>query len=287
MVFKSPVGTEEERNSGKIWPGGWSDAQPYNTHYDYGYHTGADLNWNTPRWDADKHAPVYSIGNGIVTYAQLFSTKYWGNIIVIDHGMVDGKPLFSRYGHVEKINVVVGQSVTAEDRIAGVGDGNGIFKNNHHLHFDISATNKLSSTPHYWPQEDRKGLQAHFVNPRDWLRQQHVVDGIAVAEDTLASNVITNNVTDNTPQAVKPSATSTVWYVIASSGVTVRKNPGVSGEEVSILPRGSKISLEAQAGNQDGYTWGRISGGKFHGNWLAIFKQDRSESYASTNPPRI
>ena len=284
MSFKAPVGTEEERNSGKIWPGNWFEAVHYCEFYDMNgdkhrdaYHTGADLNWNTPRWDADAHAPVYSIGDGKVTYAQLFSKKYWGNIIIIDHGIVDGKPLFSRYGHVERIQVSLGQLVRTGDQIANVGNGGGLFA--YHLHFDISATEQLRTTPQFWPGMDKPGVLHHFVNPQEWLRKLHVVNA-----SPLADNLLTNN-NDNV-RDIKPSPTAIVWYVIASSGAKVRKSPGLAGEEIGFLPHGIKFALEAGGGNQDGYTWGQISGGEFNGYWLAIFKEDRSESYASTNPPR-
>lgn len=58
--YTAPIGTEAERASGKIWPGAWGDATGYATRYRIGspneaYHTGADLNCNTPIWDADAH----------------------------------------------------------------------------------------------------------------------------------------------------------------------------------------------------------------------------------------
>ena len=111
MSFTAPIGSDEERKSGIIWPGKWFDVTPYLTHYAYGYHTGADLNLNYPHWDGDAHSAVYAMGDGVVTYAQLYSRKVWGNLIIIDHGIVDGKPLFSRYAHVENIQVAAGQSV--------------------------------------------------------------------------------------------------------------------------------------------------------------------------------
>jgi hypothetical protein len=278
MLFNSPVGTEEERSLGKIWPGQWFDATPYPRHYEYGYHTGADLNNNSPHWDGDAHAAVYAMGSGVVTYAQLFSTKYWGNIIVIDHGIVDGKPLFSRYGHVEAIQVLAGQSVGAGDQISRVGKGPSEIKNfPYHLHFDISTTLQLRSTPYYWPGEDKKSVLHHFVDPREWLRKKdHVVES-----SLLMNNVLTND----DVRDVKPSTTSAVWYIVAPDGAKIRKDPGITSEEVGSFSFGSKFSIEAGGGNQDGYTWAHISGGEFHGHWLAIYKEDKSETYASTNPP--
>jgi hypothetical protein len=291
-IFRAPMGTEEERNSGKIWPGTWEDATPYNTRYqvikggNWHYHTGADLNWNRPRWDADAHAPIYAMGDGKVTYSDLYSEKVWGQLIIINHGMVDGKPLFSRYAHVESRIVVKDQLVHTGDHIANVGDGNGIFKNNHHLHFDISTTDILDGPkrdprgPGYWPGSDQKGVEHHFVNPMDWLRQHQ---GDVITENVFLESVLTNDdVLDTTP----PSASATVWYVIAPAGSIVRKDHGMAAEQVVELSRGSKLFIEAKdGGDQDGFNWGHISGGKYNGCWVAICKEDRSETYVSTNPP--
>ncbi|HEX6270488.1 MAG TPA: M23 family metallopeptidase [Anaerolineales bacterium] len=287
MSFRAPIGTEEERNSGMIWPPGWDDATGYlnsrEPSYRYGIHTGADLNWNSPRFDADRLAPVYSIGDGIVTYARPWpNVKYWGNIIVINHGMVDGKPLFSRYAHVANMLVSEKQLVRTGQQICQIGDGSSSLPGSKplfpfHLHFDISNTDILGREPNNWPAPAKLRnpdlVKQHYVDPRDWLRQHlHAVQ-----------NIVT---TDNVDSGPQPSATSIVWHVIATAGAQVYKDHSMSAEKVDLVPFGSTLSIEAGGGNQEGYTWGQISGGKFSGCWLAIRKQDQSESYLSTNPPR-
>ena len=278
MLFNVPIGTEEERNSGKIWPGQWFDATPYLTHYlpgsNWAYHTGADLNNNSPKWDGDAHSAVYAMGGGKVIYAQLYSKKVWGNLIIIDHGRVDGKPLFSRYAHVESITVSAGQLVNTGDQIARVGNGGGLFP--FHLHFDISTTEQLRSAPYYWPGNDKKSTQHHFVDPRAWLRQQHSIDADASTDKGLLKND-----TADTTHDIKPIT----WYVIDTKGAVVCRKPGIAAEHVGILPLGTKLSLEAAGGNLEGFTWGQISGGEFNGCWLAVKKEDQSETYISTNPP--
>ena len=268
-TFKVPIGTDKERDSGIVWPGAWSDATPYLTHYSLGYHTGADLNNNYPgHWDADAHSRVCAIGDGKVTYAQRFpNPKYWGNIIVIDHGIVDGRPLFTRYGHVENIKVSVGQLVHATDQIASVGNGEGLFA--YHLHFDISITDILRNTAHYWPGEDKKNLQRHFVDPKAWLRQPvHIVGAVPDKVD---------------PVVVKPI----IWYVIAPAGSPVRKAPSQTAEQVGLLPFKATLSINMAEGvTKDSCKWGHIVGGQYDGYWLALGRQDQTETYVSTNPPR-
>jgi len=275
MAYQAPIGTDDERNSGQVWPGTWVDATPYLTHYQYGYHTGADLNNNSPHFDADAHSPVYAMGQGKVTYAQLVSKKVWGNLIVIDHGIVDGKPLFSRYAHVEAINVKVGDMVQMGHPLARVGNGEGLFP--YHLHFDISTTTQLKNMPTYWPGNDSQGVKSHFVDPRAWLRNtQHVVGSLP---DTDGTNP--------PPPPPPPPSTRPVWYVIAADGAAIHKSPSAASEKAGMLTRGEKTSIDEDAGvNNESMIWGQIIGGQFEGNWLAIRKTDQSESYLSTNPPR-
>jgi hypothetical protein len=285
MLFKAPIGTEEARISGGIWPPGWTDATGFlNANcptYAYGIHTGADLNWNTPRWNADAHSPVYAIGDGIITYAQRWpNPKYWGNIIVIDHGTVDGKLLFSRYAHVENINVdlvKVNQPIYMGDPIAQVGDGFGLFED-YHLHFDISTTDILRKEPGNWPAPAHNRVKAlvtaHYVDPREWLRQ-HVTAGPMIS--TRNSKV----------QEVRSAAPGvTFWHVITRAGVSVHQAPGLAAPQVATLAYRSKLSLEKGAASQDGFIWGKISSGPHAGHWLQIRKLDQSETYVSTNPPQ-
>jgi hypothetical protein len=263
MAFQVPIGTQEERESGIVWPGRWNDATPYLTSYSLGYHTGADLNLNHPHWDADRHKEVRAMGPGQVTYARLYSTQYWGNIIVIDHGTVDGSPLFSRYGHVENIRVAANQMVNLGDHIADVGNGEGLFP--YHLHFDISKTEILRTRPGHWPGTNISLVRAHYVNPQEWL-QAHVGSGPGAGG-----------------AAVLPSFE--VWYVIATLGLRVRRDHSRSATQVGSLLYGTRVSLGTARVDQETYTWGQISGGSFNGDWIAVGKTDLTEIYLSRNPP--
>jgi murein DD-endopeptidase MepM/ murein hydrolase activator NlpD len=230
--------------------------------YELGYHTGADLNLNFPHWDSNAHSEVCAMGDGKVTYAQRYpNPKAWGNIIVIDHGTLDGKPLFSRYAHVENIEVTVGQSVSAGDPLAAVGNGDGLFA--YHLHFDISLTEALRNSPGHWPGMNRGLLHQNYVNPQEWL-QAHVTDGIMNMNKSIAQ----------------------IYYVIASLGLRVRQDHSTQATQVGSLKFGSKVSIEdTETVNQDSLTWGRISGSMFDGDWLAMGKADQSDMYVSRYQP--
>lgn len=287
MAFQAPIGTEEERNSGRIWPAGWTDATGFLNskapNYGYGIHTGADLNLNLPgNWDADKLAPVYSIGDGVVTYAQLWpDRRYWGNIIVIDHGMVDGKPLFSRYAHVANIRVRPGDVVRMGQQISQVGNGEGLFS--YHLHFDISTTKILRSQPQNWPapssNPNRDLVREHYVDPEQWLRQPHVVDSLPeVIGGTIPEG-------DDKPPRTNTSPFIPIWYVLAAE-VSIHKNPSAASEKSGTLVRGKQVFIGSEGVRNENMEWGKIVGGTFDGDWVAVRKVEPRESYLSTNPPR-
>jgi murein DD-endopeptidase MepM/ murein hydrolase activator NlpD len=212
---------------------------------------------------------VRAMGNGTVTYAQLYSRKVWGKLIVIDHGIVEGRPLFSRYAHVENICVTAGQSVQAGEMIANVGTGEGLFP--YHLHFDISVTEQLRTLPNDWPNEDKQRLIQHYVDPKAWL-QAHVL-----------RDQIDQQVPPATPPSPLPMAKE--WFVVARFGCRVRQDHSTAATQVGSILLGEKVTIEEQTVNQEDYTWGRIRGGMFNGDWMAMGTVDQTDMFVSSTPP--
>jgi murein DD-endopeptidase MepM/ murein hydrolase activator NlpD len=172
--FDSPVGTEAERRSEKIWPGQWVDANPYLNYYFLGYHTGNDL--NLPR-DEDSGAPCYSIGDGEVTYSGRAvnrdgSPSGFGNLVVIRHDPYlapDGSIInaHSRYAHMKDLIVEKGQRVRRGDKLATIWN---VGTRAHHLHFDISTSGILESAPGNWPGNRKSQVEKHYVDPGIFIK---------------------------------------------------------------------------------------------------------------------
>jgi murein DD-endopeptidase MepM/ murein hydrolase activator NlpD len=170
--YDSPTGTDVQRRSTIVWPQGWSDASPFGRLYFIGtpseaYHTGADLNFGAPR--ADLGMPVYSCANGVVTFAARLPT--WGNVIIIRHDPLytpSGAVIYSRYGHVQNMRVKVGDRVTRGQQICEIGDAFGRFIP--HLHFDLSPTTILETTPSDWPAKDYNRLIRNYIDPLAYIR---------------------------------------------------------------------------------------------------------------------
>lgn len=174
--FDPPIGTVEERLGAQVWPGTWFDATGYATYYTSigpAYHTGADLNNNSPRWDSDRGAPVYAPADGIVTFSAPASGT-WAYLIIVRHDpLPDGMVVWSRYAHIQNALVREGDRVERGQQIASVGNANG--KLPYHLHFDIAKTDILEERPGHWPGLNLDEVYRHYVDPRQFIRDHRPV----------------------------------------------------------------------------------------------------------------
>lgn len=169
--YDSPVGTSAQRSGERVWPKGWLDATPFGKLYFIGtpseaYHTGADLNFGRPY--EDKGMACYACASGIVTFAARLGK--WGNLVVIRHDPLyepAGRVIFSRYAHVQNMRVTVGERVARGQRICEISDAFGRYVP--HLHFDLSATTLLETSPGNWPKLNYDLLVQHYIDPRDWI----------------------------------------------------------------------------------------------------------------------
>jgi len=87
--------------------------------------------------NTDLHDPIYSIGNGIVTYAQMEGLN-WGRVVRIIHNRgTRKKPIFveSIYAHMRKIMVKPGMTVKRGQQIGTIGNAGGVYYA--HLHLEI------------------------------------------------------------------------------------------------------------------------------------------------------
>jgi murein DD-endopeptidase MepM/ murein hydrolase activator NlpD len=102
---------------------------------------------------------VLAVGDGQVVVAgddklALYGwvTSFYGNLVVIEHHLPGfGQPVYTLYGHLSKLNVQVGQTVQAGDKIGEVGS-TGIAIGSH-LHLEVritSNTYKSTRNPEPW-----------------------------------------------------------------------------------------------------------------------------------------
>lgn len=121
-----------------------------------GYYKSRGLRLKTPRhmgedWNgngggnSDLGDPVYTIGHGLVTYADDAKGR-WGKVVIVRHAFRDprsGKVLCCQtlYAHLDRIDVRLGQLVKRGDQIGTIGTNNGMFTAHLHaeLHFNVLA----------------------------------------------------------------------------------------------------------------------------------------------------
>lgn len=149
------------------WPGdpngccllasGWRDASPFQRHEVKlkslkGYHLGAD--WNCGSGGADLALPVYPTAKGTVSRVVVEPKKTsWGNTVFIVHQTSFGT-FTSVYADVNWLASgppAIGSAVTPSVAIAVVGDANGYYKDEAHLHFEIRSRNDTTIGAAYTP----------------------------------------------------------------------------------------------------------------------------------------
>ena len=166
--YCAPIGTEEERASGEIWPGHWVVALGHLKYYQYGWHEAVDLNLNHPHWDADRHRPVYSITYGEV-YAVRTGVSGWDTVVCIRHD-----ECLTRYAHVENIQMSEGQRVLKGEHIANIGNAGGRYP--YHLHFSIARLEaRMAKYPLDWPgkaRDARERVIRDYYDPEKFLRER-------------------------------------------------------------------------------------------------------------------
>lgn len=106
---------------------------------------------------ADKGTDVYATGNGVVVACEVKAWGY-GKSVIIDHGF----GYKTRYAHLSKFNVEVGQKVKRGDLIGFVGSTGKSTAN--HLHYEVEKNGQKVNPVHYYhsdlsPEDYEKLIQ--------------------------------------------------------------------------------------------------------------------------------
>ena len=103
-------------------------------------HLGGD--WNSIKGgDSDLGEPIYPIADGYVNFAEDYQGA-WGNIIRITHQLPNHKKIESLYAHCQTILVEPNQWVRKGQKIATIGNVDGLYSA--HLHLEIRDNLSLS-----------------------------------------------------------------------------------------------------------------------------------------------
>jgi murein DD-endopeptidase MepM/ murein hydrolase activator NlpD len=176
--FDSPVGTPDEREGIDAYPASWRNTNPYKNQYLLAgvqtIHTGDDL---VMRRGKTLGQQLFAVASGVVVSARREGRApnwgSWGNVITIRHDplITTGQVVYSRYGHVDNMQVKVGDRVVRGQHIADIGDAYGYFRNVPHLHFDISPTRIFETSPGDWPGQDMRRIERDYIDPTQFIAQ--------------------------------------------------------------------------------------------------------------------
>lgn len=145
--FYRPIGDNDVNYVARTYPYGSTEGGKQ-------IHLGVDLENPTG-------TNIIAAADGVVYYAGSDAgtqfgptTNYYGNLVVIQHAFnsPDGKPVYSLYGHMQRVDVQAGQTVKRGDSLGIVGSTGVAF--GPHLHFEVrlSDPNDFHSTrnPELW-----------------------------------------------------------------------------------------------------------------------------------------
>ncbi|HMO79631.1 MAG TPA: M23 family metallopeptidase [Pyrinomonadaceae bacterium] len=131
-------------------------------------HLGEDWNKNSGG-NTDCGEPVYSIANGMITYAA-DAGPGWGNVIIITHTLPDGTRVQSLYGHLKEMIRTEGE-VRFREKIGTIGNANGRYLC--HLHFEIREEHCPSWDAVFVGYSP---IRYGWVDPSDFIDQQRQID---------------------------------------------------------------------------------------------------------------
>jgi murein DD-endopeptidase MepM/ murein hydrolase activator NlpD len=118
--------------------------------------------------DTDMGDPVYSIGDGVVTWA--YDVRQgWGNVVIIRYAYRDpasGQVRFidALYGHLRDMFVKVGQVVKRGQKVGTIGNNRGMYAA--HLHFEIR--HNLSIGMH---RDSVERNLTHWADPTEFIKK--------------------------------------------------------------------------------------------------------------------
>ena len=143
-VFDFPIDPPHAANASR----GGGDFGVFRSRFDK-FHAGED--WGAPSGQSNLGAPVYSIGHGLVTYAQPLG---WGRdkgVVIIQHTFADGRNILSFYGHLDPEDFFLepGSCVQRGQLVGLIGQPRGF----PHLHFEVRTQAPYQTLTGYWPED--------------------------------------------------------------------------------------------------------------------------------------
>lgn len=147
------------------------------------YHTAEDWNGQCGA-SSDLGAPLFALADGVVQYIDpTTAANKIGKILIIRYTLPDGTQRDGVYYHIQSIYVRQGDGVSKGQHVATIGDGNGSYPNQAHLHWEMRRDLGMSThqDPYYKPLRVQDALKyappSLFVDDRKHAFTQSLSQG--------------------------------------------------------------------------------------------------------------
>lgn len=135
------------------------------------HHIGIDL--NRGEGDDDLGSPVGLIANG--RCAAVFDGTFMcglGKLAIFEHPLPEGYSVYSRYAHLDSVQVKPGESYCLDARVGTIGRSG--CQRSAHLHLDIATEEMWQRTMHrrawYYPTKAPTfWIERYFLDPREFI----------------------------------------------------------------------------------------------------------------------
>jgi hypothetical protein len=117
-----------------------------------GPHLGDDWNGIGGR-NTDLGDPIYASADGVVAYAGM-PNPGWGNVVIVQHRLLDGSLFQTMYAHLHEISVSYGSVVGRGQKIGTCGNANGVY--DAHLHYEVRVGDGIDIGKGYGALLNRK-----------------------------------------------------------------------------------------------------------------------------------
>lgn len=113
----------------------------------------SSFGWRILFGSYDNHLGIDIAGSGSIisalkgTVEQAYYAGSYGNMVLVNHGIIDGHEIKTRYGHLDSFAVSVGQSLEKGQQIGimgTTGNSTGV-----HLHFEVIVDNVVVNPSNY------------------------------------------------------------------------------------------------------------------------------------------
>jgi len=159
------------------------------------WHTGED--WNgRGGGDTDLGEPVYAVAHGRVVASDHY-TPSWGNLVLIEHRLPDGRQVWSQYAHLQDRLTAKGDIVSRGQQIGTIGKGEQD-RWPAHLHFEV-RTRDLAPDTWFPLVRDVEAVRRHYTNPSAFIRS-HLAEESAYKPPKVGEEIVVD--TENSDRAI-------------------------------------------------------------------------------------